>query len=186
MSSEHPQPSPSQRARRPALAGAGSAVGWVGRAAGVLAGATTLVLAGTVLLGLILRGLAIDNAWTNDLGHFGLIWLAFVGAAYTGYCGAHVTSGISLEHLLGRHASLLIVLRLILVIGFLGVFIYSGYSQFHSSWMFSETTLDSAQWPIWLAKLALPVGGLAWIAAELHRLLAVLSGKPPSSGAGAD
>lgn len=162
--------------QRPALAGAAAPFGWLGLAAGAVAAVITIVLAASVLLGIVLRSIAIDNAWTFDLDTFCLIWLAFLGAAYTGYRGAHVTPGISLEHLFGRGAILLAVLRFVIVAGFLGVFVYSGYQQFHSSLLFNEKTLDIAQWPVWIAKLALPVGAVAWLAGEIHKMLSLLAG----------
>lgn len=180
MTIDRSHSSPSDSARRPVLAGAAAVFGWAGQAAGVVAAITTLVLAASVLLGIILRSISIDNSWTYDLDHFALVWLAFVGAAYTGYRGSHVTAGISLEHLFGRGAILLVLLRFLIVAGFLAVFVYSGYTQFHSSWLFNEKTLDIAQWPVWVAKLALPVGGAAWLAAEIHKLLGVLAGKAPA------
>lgn len=164
-------------APRPVLAGMARVFGIVGLAAGVIAGVITLVLTASVLAGITLRFVSIDNSWTYDLDTFALIWLAFLGAAYTGYRGAHVTSGISLEHLLGRGAIVLMLLRFVIVAGFLGVFVYSGWSQFHSSWLFNEKTLDIAQWPVWVAKLALPVGGAAWLAGECHKLFWHLSGQ---------
>ena len=179
MQSERSYSSRSDGTRRSALAGAAAAFGWIGRAAGIAAAAVTLMLAASVLLGIILRSISIDNSWTYDLDTFSLIWLAFLGAAYTGYRGAHVTSGISLDHLFGRGATVLVVLRFVIVAGFLAVFVYSGYQQLHSSWMFNEKTLDIVQWPVWIAKLALPVGGAAWLAAEIHKLLAALAGIEP-------
>src|SRR5699024_564354 len=107
--------------------------------------------------------------------HFTLVWLAFVGAAYTGYQGAHVTAGISLEHLFGRCVILLVTIRFIIVAGFLVIFIWSGYQQFHSSLSFHETTVDIFQWPVWVSKLALPVGGAAWLVGEIHKLLIALT-----------
>ncbi|MES1956089.1 TRAP transporter small permease [Salinisphaera hydrothermalis] len=186
MSSERSSLSHAGNTRRPALAGAAAVFGWVGVAAGVIAAAITLTLTASVLLGITLRSMSIDNSWTYDLDNFALIWLAFVGAAYTGYRGSHVTSGISLEHLFGRGAIVLALLRFVLVAGFLAVFVYSGWTQFHSSWMFNEKTLDIAQWPVWVAKLALPVGGAAWLAAEIHKLLALLAGSAPASTEPAD
>ena len=167
----------------PILSGATAATGWVGRAAGVVAGIATLILAAAVLLGIALRALSIDNTWAYDLDHFTLVWLAFVGAAYTGYKAAHVTAGISLEHVLGRGAILLVIVRFILVAGFLAVFAWAGYQQVQDSWLFNEKTLDAIQWPMWAAKLSLPVGALAWLVGELHQFLTVLAdrAKPASA-----
>ncbi|MDA3921838.1 MAG: TRAP transporter small permease [Salinisphaera sp.] len=167
---------------RRALSGACRAFGLIAQAAGILASVVLLVLAASVLLGILLRSISIDNSWTYDLDTFCLIWLAFLGAAYTGYRAAHVTSGISLEHIFGG-ALVLTLVRFMIVAGFLIVFVRSGYAQWHSSWLFGETTLDVVQWPVWVAKLALPVGGVAWLAGELHKLLAGFLGKKlPSAG----
>jgi TRAP-type C4-dicarboxylate transport system permease small subunit len=141
-----------------------------------LAGVLTIVLAASILLGIILRQLSVNNAWTYDLDHFSLVWLAFIGAAYTGYLGGHVTAGISIERLLSRGKVLLLLVRFVIVAGFLILFIWSGYLQFHSSWLSHETTVDIFQWPVWIAKLAIPVGCAAWFAGELHKFLAALAG----------
>lgn len=157
---------PARRARHSAR----RALACVAVAAGILASAIMLLLALSILIGIVLRSVSIDNSWTYDLDTFCLVWLAFLGAAYTGYRAAHVTSGISLEHLLGG-AIVLRLIRFMIVAGFLVIFIRSGFQQWHSSWLFNETTLDVVQWPVWVAKLALPVGGVAWLAGEIHNIL---------------
>jgi len=178
MNSDHRQSSPLRRG----IHGLARVFGGLAIAAGVLASIVVLLLAASVLLGIILRSISIDNSWTYDLDTFCLVWLAFLGAAYTGYRGAHVTSGISLEHVLGG-ARLLLIVRFVIVAAFLLVFIRSGYDQWHSSWLFDEKTLDVVQWPVWIAKLALPIGGIGWLAGEIHKILASLAGelKTPSN-----
>lgn len=176
MANEHSHPPHASNTPRVVIA---SVFAWFGRAAGLVAALATLVLAASVLLGIILRWLSIDNTWAYDLDHFVLIWLAFVGAAYTGYRGAHVTAGISLEHLFKRGALALAVLRFVIVAAFLAVLIYSGASLSYFSWTFHELTSDAAEWPVWVAKLALPVGSIAWLAGEVHRFLIVLAGATP-------
>lgn len=135
-----------------------------------------LVLTLAIVLGITLRWGGIDNSWTYDLDLFALVWVAFAGAVLTARRDHHVTAGIALENLLGGRGRLLSVLRFIVVAGFLGLFVISGWRQAQVSWATHETTLDTAQWPVWVAQAALPFGALLWIVAELAKLLTKLSG----------
>jgi TRAP-type C4-dicarboxylate transport system permease small subunit len=156
-----------------ALAALSRGLGGIAHIGGHIAAVVMVVLAASVMLGIVLRAVGIDNSWTYDLDHFTLIWVAFFGAAFTALRGSHVTAGIALENMFrGRRAlQVMAVVRFIIVAGFLILFIISGYDQTASSFGNHETTLDIVQWPVWIAKTALPVGALAWLIAEIHTLL---------------
>jgi C4-dicarboxylate transporter, DctQ subunit len=157
----------------------GLALTWVtGRLAdgtGHLAGVTLLVLTISIVLGITLRILHIDNSWTFDLDLFSLVWLAFSGAVLTSLRNHHVTAGIALENIFGR-GTLLGLLRFGIVAAFLVMFIVSGCRQAVTSFVTHETTLDVVEWPVWVAKAALPVGATFWLIAEVHKLLRRFTG----------
>jgi C4-dicarboxylate transporter DctQ subunit len=145
--------------------------GRLAEGAGHLAAATLLLLTLSIVLGIALRVVHIDNSWTYDLSLFALAWLSFIGAVLTSLRGHHVTAGIALENLLGGRGTVLAILRFIIVATFLVMLTVSGYHEAHASVLNSETTLDVVQWPVWVAKTALPVGAALWLVAEAHKLL---------------
>lgn len=168
MTTRDSGPTPAQRdpwgRLRSILNGVGEGVGYV--SAFVL-----LILVCSITLGIAMRTLSIDNTWTYDVDLFALIWLAFVGAAFTHVRGHHVTTGISLETVVPRYTTFLVILRFVIIVGFLAVFTVSGFSQFIDSVRTHETTIDVMSWPVWIATIALPVGTLLWLVAEVQTLL---------------
>jgi C4-dicarboxylate transporter, DctQ subunit len=143
---------------------------------GHFAAATLLVLALSIVLGISLRVVHIDNSWTYDLDLYMLAWLSFIGAVLTSLRDHHVTAGIALENLVGGRGKLLSVVRFAIVATFLVMFTISGFRQAYSSFVTNETTLDVVQWPVWIAKAALPLGAALWLAAEAHKLLRRFTG----------
>lgn len=143
---------------------------------GHMAGVALLVLTISIVLGITLRVLHIDNSWTFDLDLFSLAWLAFIGAVLTSLRSHHVTAGIALENILGGRGTLLSILRFGILATFLVMFVISGYRQAVTSFVTHETTLDVVEWPVWVAKAALPVGAVFWLAAEVHKLLRRFTG----------
>lgn len=158
----------------------GRILGTFGDVGGYVAAGIMLLLAVSVMLGITLRALGIDNSWTYDLDTFALVWLAFFGAALTALRGGHVTSGVALENLFTGDTALrvLATLRFIIVVGFLIVFAVSSLDQAQSSFATHETTLDIVQWPVWIAKAALPLGTLFWLIAEVHKFIKRISPQP--------
>jgi TRAP-type C4-dicarboxylate transport system permease small subunit len=144
---------------------------------GYVSAVVMLILVVSITLGIAMRTWHVDNTWTYDVDLFALIWLAFVGAAYTHARGHHVTSGLSPEMLFPRQTTLFIAIRFIIVVGFLAVFTVSGWDQFMNSVQTHETTIDVMSWPAWIATLALPVGTFLWLLAEVRSLLNNLKGR---------
>jgi C4-dicarboxylate transporter, DctQ subunit len=132
-----------------------------------------------IVLGITLRWVGIDNSWTYDFDLFMLVWTAFAGAAYTSLRGRHVTAGIAIENVIGR-GTLLGLLRFVIVVGFLVLFAISGIWDTLSSYQTNETTIDVDQWPVWIAKAALPIGISIWAVAELAKFLRQVAGLPPT------
>ncbi|HEX5508001.1 MAG TPA: TRAP transporter small permease [Pseudolabrys sp.] len=152
---------------------AATAADFLGHAASLALALLTL----GIILGIVLRWVGIDNSWTYDFDLFTLVWSAFAGAAYTSLRGRHVTAGIAIENVIGR-GTLLSVLRAIVIVGFLILLAVSGIWDTFSSWQTSETTVDVEQWPVWIAKAALPVGVAFWALAEVAKFLRTLVGIP--------
>ncbi len=151
--------------------------GHIGEGVGYVSAALLVVLTLSVLLGIAMRSAHIDNSWTYDVDLFALVWVAFVGAAYTAMRGEHVTSGVAIENVLPRWHNILQILRFVIVAVFLVVFMVSGYVQFLDSVQAHETTLDVMSWPVWVATLALPTGALLWLVAEIHHALLRLAAR---------
>ena len=138
---------------------------------GHLAAATLLILTLSIVLGITLRILHIDNSWTYDLDLFSLAWLAFTGAVLTSLRDHHVTAGIALENFFGGRGTLLSLIRFAIVATFLALFTISGYRQAYTAFVTHETTLDVVLWPVWVAEAALPLGAALWLVAEIYKLL---------------
>lgn len=142
----------------------------------VLGGLALLALTSGIVLGIVLRQLGIDNSWTYDFDIYGLVWTGFVGAVLTARQDRHVTAGIALElYAPPRLRMVLKLLRVILVLAFLVVLTYSGWLQAMSSYSVNEQTLDVAQWPVWVAKIALPIGTAFWAVAEIAKFLRLVA-----------
>ncbi len=139
----------------------------LGITVGYLSAVFMIVMAASIILGIVMRTTHIDNSWTYDVDLFALSWLAFVGASFTALREEHVTSGIALENMYPRSARIMHILRFIIIAGFLVVFTISGYTQFSDSLLAHETTLDVMSWPVWIPHLALPVGTLLWLIFEV-------------------
>lgn len=137
---------------------------------GHLATVALLCLTIGLVLGIVLRWVRIDNSWTYDFDLYSLIWVAFAGAVLTARYNRHVTSGIALERLFeGRTRILLRSLRVVIVLAFLVLFTISGWWDALSSFQTHEKTIDVVQWPVWIAKAALPVGTACWAIAEVAK-----------------
>jgi TRAP-type C4-dicarboxylate transport system permease small subunit len=149
----------------------------IGEIVGYVAAALLAILTVSILLGIVMRSTHIDNSWTYDVDLFALVWVAFVGAAFTALREDHVTSGIALENMYPRSAGVMLVLRFVIIAVFLVVFTISGWAQFIDSVQTRETTLDVMSWPVWIATLALPVGTTLWLVAEIHHFLRRLAAK---------
>ena len=145
--------------------------------AGHAAAFVYLVLTASIILGIVLRWAGIDNSWTYDVDLFALIWLAFLGAAFTSLREHHVTAGIALENMTGGRGLVLSLIRYLVIAAFLVLFTVSGYQQAVSSFVTHETTLDVLGWPVWVANVALPVGTFLWFVAETHKLLRRFTGE---------
>lgn len=137
---------------------------------GHLATVALLCLTVGLVLGIVLRWVRIDNSWTYDFDLYSLIWVAFAGAVLTSRYDRHVTSGIALERIFeGRNRIIARWLRVLIVVVFLILFTISGWWDVLSSFQTHEKTIDVVQWPVWIAKAALPFGTACWAIAEIAK-----------------
>lgn len=141
---------------------------------GIIAALSLILLSLSIITGIVLRVMNIDNSWTYDLDLFSLIWLAFTGTVTAALGRHHVTAGIALENIIGK-AKLLIVIRFLIIFSFLCFMAYAGLNEALDSFSMQEMTLDVVQWPVWIAKIAVPIGIGAWAVAELHKFLCDIS-----------
>ncbi|HZD89439.1 MAG TPA: TRAP transporter small permease [Pseudolabrys sp.] len=180
MSENDDQPAAPLTGWRRSVAAIGDAaaalVDWLGHAAS----AVLLMLTVGIVLGISLRWAGIDNSWTYDFDLFTLVGAGFGGAAFTALRGRHVTAGIALENVLGGRGNILSLIRFVIVVGFLILFLTSGYWDTLSSFQTHETTIDVDQWPMWVAKMSLPIGAAGWAIAELAKFLRQLAGVAPA------
>lgn len=154
--------------------GGRSPCGCIGRAVGYVSAVLMVIMALSIILGIAMRTMHIDNSWTYDVDLFALIWVAFVGASFTALRKEHVTSGVALENLYPQAAGFMLVLRFVIVAAFLAVFTVSGFEQFAGSLQTHETTLDVMSWPVWIPYLALPVGTILWLFFECCHFMRAL------------
>lgn len=157
----------------------GDGGGAIADAAGHVAAFVLLLLTLAIVLGITLRWIGIDNAWTYDLDLYTLVWVSFIGAVLTARRDRHVTAGIALENIFGGRGTALAIIRAIIIIVFLALFTISGWWAALESWETQETTIDIAQWPVWVAKAALPAGAALWAIAEAAKLLRRFGGAAP-------
>lgn len=149
----------------------------LGMGVGYVSAVLMIIMTLSLILGIVMRMVSIDNSWTYDVDLFSLIWVAFVGASFTALREEHVTSGVALENIYPRSARLMLILRFIIIAAFLVVFTISGFTQFVGSVQTHETTLDVMSWPVWVPHLALPVGTVLWLIFEIHHFLRRMTAK---------
>lgn len=163
-----------------------SRAGWVSQSlrladlmtasAGFFGAVGLLALTAGIVIGIVFRFIGIDNTWTFDFDLYGLAWTAFVGAVLTARQDLHVTAGISLENYAPAALSKWIkLLRFVVTIGFLCLLCYAGAIAAASSFNGHEKTIDVAQWPVWIAKISVPIGTGFWALAEFAKLVRALS-----------
>lgn len=146
--------------------------------AGTAAALALLALTVGIICSIGLRRINIDNEWTFDLVLFSMMWTAMIGAAFTAIRDAHVTAGIALENMVeGRAAAIILgILRFLIIAAFLALLVVSGFKQTTGSLLDHKTTLDIPRWPVWVAQASIPIGGLAWLAAEAAKFLKKIGG----------
>lgn len=135
-----------------------------------ISGLSLLILLFTIVASIVIRSFHYDNSWSFDGTLYSLQWLAFVGAAYTAYRGGHITSGISLENIFPKLHGILSTFRyMIMIIPIIG-FIVIGFQQTINSFMDNEALLDTLAWPVWIARLSIPIGMIFWLLATVQSL----------------
>jgi TRAP-type C4-dicarboxylate transport system permease small subunit len=93
-----------------------------------------------------------------------LAWILFLSLAYALVQGAHIQVQLFLDRYPPRIRLVAYTLIDIVSLCFFGLIMYSGWLQFWESFRASETMAAPIWIPFWLAKLAVPIGCLIFIA----------------------
>lgn len=155
----------------PALIGTARLFSILADLLGHVAALSLVVLTVALTLGVGLRWVKLDSAWTYDVGLFALMWVAFVGAAYCALRDFHVTAGISLEHFIKQGHRLILIIRYLILVVFLAIFLFSAWNKFIETLLTHQTTVDSMRWELWIAQISAPIGIAGWLLADLGRFI---------------
>ena len=128
---------------------------------------TIVVVAAGVVWRYVLRS---PLVWTVELSRILFVWMTFLGAALAVKEGSHICVTLLVEHLPGRVRKYLGILRLILVVAFLGFMVYVG-----ARWvqLTAGTRTPALGLPLnYVSYAALPVGFLLAIYFDLRQVVA--------------
>ena len=87
-----------------------------------------------------------------------MTWILFLPLAYALVRGAHVRVTLVVMHLPSRLHLIVEILVSMVTLGFLGLVTYAGWLQFWDSFSVGEIMPAPIWLPLWLAKLAVPLG----------------------------
>ena len=87
-----------------------------------------------------------------------MTWILFLPLAYALVRGAHVRVTLIVMHLPPRFNLIVEILVSIVSLGFFGLITYVGWLQFWDSFSVGEIMPAPIWIPLWLAKLAIPLG----------------------------
>ena len=126
--------------------------------------------------------LAQSAIWQHDFVTFGLIAATFIGSPYVLLTRGHVNVDL-LPHYLpeaGRHG--LALLAALLGLAFCSLLTWQGFLFFHEAWASGETNPTVWAPPLWIPRLALPLGMGLMCLQYLADLLALLTGRAAPFG----
>jgi len=132
--------------------------------AGVIAGVALIAMTVAVTYSVIARLLNVNATWPFPLESFASAWFAMAGAAYTAVKGGHVMAGISIARVLPqRGKGIVMEIQRVTVCAYLLLVLWTGAQATQDAIESHEVTNDLLQWPIWIVRLAIPVGAAAWL-----------------------
>lgn len=145
----------------------------VNRSAALFAAAILMAVTGAVLYEVVARYVFNSpTEWSLELSCYGLVWSAFLGAAYTLDTNQHVRVEILTERL----PSTLRITAEYLVnaagLVFSALASWKGFNHVRVSFINEHTSNTPLAVPMYLAELAVPIGMLLLALAFLRRLLA--------------
>lgn len=93
-------------------------------------------------------------------------WIIFLPLAYVLFEGKHVRLTILLMRLSNRNISIAGIVNIVLSLLFFSILMFGGWLQFWESFLIGETMAAPIWIPLWIGKLAVPLGCVL-IAAQL-------------------
>ena len=106
-----------------------------------------------------------------DVVEISMAWIVFIAFAYALITGAHVRMTLLVGRLPPRVRSGFEIFGSLVGVLFFGLFTYLASLYFWTSWLVKETPMSPIPAPVWLAKAAIPVGGLLIFLSFLLRLI---------------
>ena len=100
-----------------------------------------------------------------------LAWLVFAAFAYALITGAHVRMSLVVDRLSSRLRSVCEVFGSLMGIAFFAVFTYLACTYFWTSFLIKEVPMSPIPSPVWLGKLAMPIGGIFILFSFVIRLI---------------
>jgi C4-dicarboxylate transporter DctQ subunit len=91
------------------------------------------------------------------------VWVIFLPLAYVLFEGNHVRLTLLLSRLPQQGRSIAEVINAILSLLLFGLLMYAGWSQFWESFLLGETMAAPIWIPLWVGKLAVPLGCLLMV-----------------------
>lgn len=125
----------------------------------------------TITLQVTFRFLAISSSWTTELAIFLFIWLVFIGGFFTIRKGLNITFDIVIDLATGSAWKLLFTFVNVVSVGFLLFIVVEGF-QIAFSLRGNSPVL---QIPMTYGYLAVPVGGIVMLIAQVERYLVLLN-----------
>lgn len=96
--------------------------------------------------------------WVIDISEIILAWIVFAAFAYALITGAHVRMTILVSRLPSRLRSGCDIFANLMGIGFFALLTYLAVPYFWKSFLIQEIPMAAVETPVWLGKLAMPVG----------------------------
>lgn len=109
--------------------------------------------------------------WVLDISEIILAWIVFAAFAYALITGAHVRMTILVSRLPSRLRSGCDIFANLMGIGLFALLTYLAVPYFWKSFLIQEIPMAAVETPVWLGKLAMPVGSILMLVAFLIRLM---------------
>ncbi len=137
----------------------------LGRLLGTAERALNLVAAGAILLVMVLvttqivarkLGQAIPGIYES--AELLMVAIVFLGLAYTQSQHGHVRMELLVIRLSPRWRNTLEVFTLLLSLGLFVIITYKSWGNAYQSWQMKDVTMGLIDWPVWPAKILVPIG----------------------------
>lgn len=115
--------------------------------------------------------------WVIDISEIILAWIVFAAFAYALITGAHVRMTLVVDRLPPRLRLGCEFFANIMGVGLFAVLTYLAVPYFWKSWLIKEVPMAAVETPVWLGKLAMPVGSSLMFVVFLIRFIRLLRPK---------